>query len=117
MQEQRKYVRVSESLEVKYHPSKRLLGSSAFTKDISQGGICIPTLLRLEPKSVLELQIKLSEASKPIAAKGETIWLSEINDNDFRFLLGIRFIKLDNYSHGRLEGHIRSQLKMNHHHD
>ena len=117
MQEQRKYIRVSESLEVKYHPSKRLLGSSAFTKDISQGGICIPTLLRLEPKSVLELKIKLPEISEPIAVKGETVWLSEVNDNDFRFLLGVKFIELGNHSRNRINNHIRNQLKINNHHE
>jgi c-di-GMP-binding flagellar brake protein YcgR len=95
MQERRQYIRLSKSLIIIYRVKNQFLRSGTRSKDICAGGICLPVFQRLESGTILELEIRLSEYGKPIKAIGEVAWVRKIEDAQFPFEIGIKFINID----------------------
>lgn len=55
----------------------------------------MPIVQRLEPGTLLELEINFVELDKPIPVIGEIVWLKERKDVQFPFEIGIKFVKID----------------------
>lgn len=94
MKERRQSVRINESLSVKYQVVKSFRMVTSRSKDISEGGICLPILQRLQPKVKLDIEITLESNARPIKAIGEIIWMREVADLRFPFIVGIKFLKI-----------------------
>jgi len=94
MENRRQQIRISKSLEVKYKIADGFLKSGARSFDISKGGIRLPTIQRLRPGTILELEIKLSEVADPIIAIGEVMWLSPRKQGEYPFEVGVKFIDI-----------------------
>jgi len=92
---------------VSYHLLKELRGVTAYSKDISEGGMRMPLLHKIKAGLLLELDIHLSEHSKSIIAIGEIIWVKEKKGQKFPFEAGIKFTKIDSTALGRLRCYIR----------
>jgi len=95
MAELRKYIRVNKNIHVTYSIVNQILKSSARSQDVSEGGICIPSKLRFDKGIVLALDISLPGEGKPIKAQGEVVWLREVNNFRFPFMLGVKFVSID----------------------
>ncbi|MGD9014478.1 MAG: PilZ domain-containing protein [Candidatus Omnitrophota bacterium] len=94
MQKPREYVRISKSLEVKYQIKDGILGSGSRSLDISKGGIRLPTIQKLKPGTILELEIRLQDFSQPIKAIGEVMWVSQRQLGRYPFEVGVKFIEV-----------------------
>lgn len=114
MEERRKTIRITESFKVDYQVVKSFRMVSSRSQDISEGGMCLPVLQRLQPKMVLDLEIYLEGERKPIKAIGEIVWLKEIKDLKFPYLSGIRFIKIVPEAASRLKSYIDKKSASQH---
>ncbi|MBL7131678.1 MAG: PilZ domain-containing protein [Candidatus Omnitrophica bacterium] len=94
MKERRQYIRISKFLEVTYRIADGFLRSGSRSIDVSGRGIRLPTFQRLEPRTILELEIRLLESRKSIVATGEVAWLREKRGKQFPYEIGIKFIKI-----------------------
>jgi c-di-GMP-binding flagellar brake protein YcgR len=106
MEEQRKYIRLPDSLIIGYRVVNSFLRSSSRSKDISEGGVCLSSFQRFDRGVVLELKIQLPEFIEPIIVVGEVKWLRETGDAQLPFLLGVKFIKIDPRERDKLCEHI-----------
>jgi c-di-GMP-binding flagellar brake protein YcgR len=113
MEENRKYVRITESLKIAYKVVNPIAGpGECLSKEVSAGGIRLSVQERLAPGDILELDISLPHTSKPIRATGEVVWVNEVDDFNVQFMIGIKFIKINpsegsqiyNYIWEKIEG-------------
>ncbi len=76
--EYRKFFRADIVVRVRYKTTKgpRLSGV-AFSKNLSQTGLCIVTADKLFRNTELELKIYVDDRGKPLTASGLVIWQSE----------------------------------------
>lgn len=94
-EERRQFKRINEAITVSYRRLTDCYISSSSTNDISAGGISLPTLQRFKTGIILDLKIRLTEASEPIEAIGEVMWVKEIENSKYPFVIGVRFIKME----------------------
>ena len=109
MEERRQHIRISDSLKVVYQVLKSFRSVTSNTRDISEGGIRLPILQRLQPGMVIELELHLPDLRKPIRAIGEIVWLKEIEDLKFPFVVGVKFINIDTVSLGKIRDYIKEK--------
>lgn len=111
LKERRKFVRFDEEPKIHY----TILGSKAGfinskVHNFSRKGICISNYEKLHKKDMLDLEIDLSGALKPIRLIGQVVWQKEIKASDKEgrriFTTGIRFCKIDPASEAILISHI-----------
>jgi c-di-GMP-binding flagellar brake protein YcgR len=109
MQERRKFIRINESLKVRYQVLRSFRLVTSHSKDFSEGGIRLPVIQRLQPGMVLEIEIYFPQYQKPAVATGEVVWIREIEDLKFPFVVGIKFINIDAASLNKIRNYIRSK--------
>lgn len=107
MEEKRKYIRLPDSLIIRYRVVNTFLRSSSRSKDISEGGVCLSSSQRFNLGTSLELKIQLQEFAEPIIVIGEVKWLKETGNAQLPFLLGVRFIKIDLRERDKLCEHLQ----------
>jgi c-di-GMP-binding flagellar brake protein YcgR len=107
MEEHRHYMRVSKSITVSFKVPNQFMISSAMTKDISCGGICMPIMQGFKPGVVLEMTFKIRELAAPITALGEIAWTGKSNNRQFPFEVGIKFIRIDPQDCEKIASHIQ----------
>ncbi|MFC1658414.1 PilZ domain-containing protein [Candidatus Omnitrophota bacterium] len=90
----RHHVRVSKNLEISYQVINDVLRYGSHSMDVSKGGIRFPAIQRLKPETVMELEIRLQDIVKPIAATGEVVWLSRKKSGQFPYEVGVKFIQI-----------------------
>lgn len=112
MPERRKYFRIDESLKLSYE-SKRVDNtlSECNIKNISQGGLCFPTMYDLLIGDVLKLEIKLPEFLESIEVEGKVVWKKEEYFANFRYLLGIEFNALASSKEEKISSHIKRRIE------
>ncbi|MDD3296457.1 MAG: PilZ domain-containing protein [Candidatus Omnitrophica bacterium] len=110
MKERRQHIRINDSLKVSYQVIKSFRLVVTQSKDVSEGGISLPILQRLSPGMVIDLEIYLSDSQKPIKATGEIMWLKEIKDLKFPYMVGIKFLKIDSASLNRIRTYVLKKL-------
>jgi hypothetical protein len=111
LKEKRKFIRFNEEPKIRY----AILGSKSSSinskaHNISKKGICISNYEKLNKKDMLDLEIGLGGALKPIRLIGQVVWQKEIKDSDKEgrriFTTGIRFCKIDPASEAILISHL-----------
>ena len=107
MEERRQTVRVTKSLTVSYKIPSQFMISSATSKNISCGGICMPIMQGFSPGVVLEMKFKIRELAAPIVALGEIIWTGKSTNRQFPFEVGIKFIRIDPQDREKIASHIQ----------
>jgi uncharacterized protein (TIGR02266 family) len=98
MQEKRKFVRLDVRVKVEYQivPSTQDKIRS-FTKNLSQGGICLFLDSDLEKDTLLDLKLSIPEQSQPILATGKVVWVDSfrVGDSEGDHLeAGIEFVDI-----------------------
>jgi c-di-GMP-binding flagellar brake protein YcgR len=86
--ERRKYARLDLALTVSYKVSGQAGGNpmdprEAVSSDVSLGGLRLMTPTKLENGTMLDLEIILGEAGKPINAEGEVMWQNKISETSY----------------------------------
>ncbi len=94
MTDNRKYIRINKSSEVSYKILRKFMKSGTRSSNISIGGICLPTVQRLNPGTFLELEISFVEIESIVKAVGEIIWINEKKQGESPFEIGIKFIDI-----------------------
>lgn len=100
LRERRRFVRFKEGMKIRYsllqHKSSKSVSSK--TSDVSRKGLCLLTYEKLKVKDQLNLEIELSDFSKPITLTGQVLWVKDLQSHDAQgrrlFYVGIRFSKI-----------------------
>jgi len=111
MKERREYIRVKGPLAVAHRVQGTILGATAPVADISAGGVSFPTFQKLDPGMVLNIDITLPGFKKAIATSGQVVWQAESKNINSRFLVGTKFVRLDESDRGRLAYYVSAVAK------
>ncbi len=111
-QERRLSLRINTKIDVSYEvvPASADKKYRSVSRNLSVGGINLALKEKLNPGTVIELDLELFENHKPIHAQGKIIWVKKISDKfikettDKFFATGIEFLRL----HPKDEGFLRS---------
>ncbi|MDD5347942.1 MAG: PilZ domain-containing protein [Candidatus Omnitrophica bacterium] len=93
MKERRHKLRVTSQLEIRYSIAQGFLKSGSRSKNISEVGLAMPTIQKLEPGVLLDVEIRLAEGKKPIVGCAEVVWSATRDDSRHPFEAGIKFIE------------------------
>ncbi|MDP8233918.1 MAG: PilZ domain-containing protein [Candidatus Saelkia tenebricola] len=114
MEERRKYLRLSKSLQINYQDKRldalNILGGCR-TKDISCGGLCFPTAYDLPFGDILKIDISLPEFLNPVKSEGKIVWKKEEFFGNYRYLLGIKFTEIEADEECKLYGYINRRIE------
>lgn len=106
MNERRKNIRINKTLIVRFKLPKNYLGMSSRSEDMSEGGMRMVVLQRLEPGMRLELNFNIQENAKPITVTAKVIWVDYKKESYFPFTVGLQFTNLADFDRERLREHI-----------
>lgn len=72
-------------------------------KDLSRGGMRCGTNKKLQEGALLNIKIMVSTEEAPVFLIGEVKWTKDPQNNqDFEYLSGIKFFKIDNFDRSRI---------------
>ena len=94
MRDRRKYFRLAETFPVRFKFIKSALGMSARTTNVSEDGLRINGLQKIEPGTPVKLNFHLPEDKNPIMTIGEVMWQNEKQDANFPSIMGIKFVDI-----------------------
>jgi len=95
MLEKRKHTRIYQNLSISYRILENPKKGSSFSKNISEGGICFPSIQEFSLGISLEIKISLQELPNPLIFEGEIKRLTKRKSINFPFEVGIIFTKAD----------------------
>lgn len=99
--ERRGSVRINKVLKAKYAVdiNKKNDKKDTISKNISLGGILMQLYEKLNPSTLIAIDIFLPNEPHPISAKGEVVWVKELSDLDNVgrriFNAGIKFVSMN----------------------
>ena len=94
MIEQRQHFRISKSAIVRFRLSGSHLGMSSRCEDLSEGGMRLAVLQRLDLGMNLDLNFKLDDCMDLIAAKAKIVWQDTRDNSYYPFAVGLKFFKI-----------------------
>lgn len=116
MQEKRKFVRLDTRVKVEYHIielSETELKS--FTKNLSQGGICLFLDSLVRKDTLLELKLFLPEQTEPIQTTGKIVWIDSFKlgnkDAQEQYEAGIEFINISDEDRKKIAKYVFTMMK------
>ena len=111
--DRRRFIRVEFPFTIHIYQSKQL-AISAYTEDISEGGVKVTIKESLPVGAAVELEVYVHE--KPIVCKGKIIWLQQRASNYFEdekfFDTGIEFQQLAKNDQEVIGHHVQIIQKM-----
>jgi len=111
MEERREYYRLVKEVSVAHRVAGSILGGSADTADISAGGLSFPTFQKLDRGMVLNLDITLPGFKKSINAETQVVWQAESKGSNERFLVGTKFIHIEENDRKRIVNFVTSATR------
>lgn len=105
--DRRKEVRLNKTFEVSLCPSKYLLQTNALSRDISEDGICLISPYKMDIGEIIELGVQLPELKKPSLVTGEVVRRNESDDPKFPYLMGVKFVKIEEDLRRQIQEHMR----------
>ncbi|MFA6384712.1 MAG: PilZ domain-containing protein [Candidatus Omnitrophota bacterium] len=113
-EERRQHARVSEKLRVSYKISGDKAEYSAYSINVSAGGICLELDRFMMDSAVLELCVHISDNEEPCLFTGKVVWQNtnglEGEDGKVYYDTGIRFESFDSASQMRLANYIQGKI-------
>ena len=116
MQDSRKYIRITDFLDVNYHVIQPPDGTySTCSENISEGGVCLPTDQNLQPGMILKLEIHIPSSSNPVIAIAEIVWVKESavvelkRGVSYRFVMGLKFNNIEPTDYKAVMGYIKAK--------
>ena len=101
MEERRKFMRFSTSVDVKYKSPERAIEGSSLSRDFSREGIGFTGNRGIPSGTHLELEINIPGEIAPIFATGEVAWVKESSKGG-EFDIGVKLVKMDSFDRSRL---------------
>jgi len=93
-QRERKYPRVKETCNVKYHvvegSSMEALQDGGVAVNISGGGMCFAADEALKPGETVAMEMTLSQLPTPVVSLGKVVWCEPSAETD-KFDVGVEF--------------------------
>jgi c-di-GMP-binding flagellar brake protein YcgR len=93
-QRDRKYPRVKETCNVKYHvvenSSLGTLQDRGVAVNISGGGMCFAADEAVTPGETVAMEMTLSQLPTPVVSLGKVVWCEQAADSD-KFDVGVEF--------------------------
>lgn len=117
--EKRKFERLNIQTEVIYNKEAATeKEKKSFSRNISQGGICLIVYEKLEISDILKLTILLPDGIAPIQATGRVAWVKNFSiEGPFgggeKYDVGIEFIKINKEERTELEKYLFTYRKIN----
>jgi c-di-GMP-binding flagellar brake protein YcgR len=116
-EERRKFERIEAPVRVKYKLlSEGSPGVDTAGKNIGGGGIRLSLKEKLQPGTLLKLEIGLPSSTNPITAIGKVVWIKEVliqNKNVTSYYdTGIEFVKVSLVALGRIYKHFHEQKRL-----
>lgn len=112
MVDKRKYQRIPKSAIVRFRLAGSHLGMSSKSEDVSEEGMRLLAVQRLEPGMNLDLNFQLDDYSEAISAKGRVVWYSDRDNVYYPFTVGLRFYKIDTGNRKRIRDYISKLSSM-----
>jgi hypothetical protein len=107
-EERRKFLRINDTSMVSYTVVNALLGMGTRLKNVSESGICIPSMHAMAPGICLEVTLHFSQHIKPMKVVGKVIWNKpRAGDIKYPFELGIVFTKISPVDQEKLLHYIK----------
>jgi hypothetical protein len=106
MKDRRQYLRFAEAFPVRFKLIKSALGMSARSENLSEDGLRICGLQKIEPGTPLKLNFHLPEDKNPIMTIGEVMWQNEKRDTNFPSIMGIKFVDISPDDRDRIRDYI-----------
>ena len=94
MDNRRRYVRISETLEVGYKVLQEFSTSRTSSIDISRGGIRLPAAQNLGVGTVLDLDIRSISPPVSLRAVAKVVWANDKNTRGSGVEIGLQFIHM-----------------------
>jgi c-di-GMP-binding flagellar brake protein YcgR len=117
MQERRRFVRLDARVKVEYQilESQQVVVDS-FTKNVSQGGICLFLSSALKKDTVLDLKLYLPDQREPVPAVGKIVWIEqfEVGEKEGReqYEAGIEFINISDVDRNKIGRYVFGLLRV-----
>ncbi len=115
MQEKRRFPRLDIRVKVEYQiaesPQNKI---KSFTKNVSQGGICLFLDSSLDKGTLLDLKLYMPDKNEPILATGKIAWIEkfEVGDTKEQFEAGIEFIDIAKEDSDRVAKYVFGALRI-----
>lgn len=100
MPERRRFIRLDARVKVEYRVvESEQTKINSFTKNVSQGGICLFLNISLTKGTLLDLKLYLPEEKEPIQTVGKIVWIElfEVGDKTSKeqYEAGIEFMNIN----------------------
>ncbi len=113
-QERRRYMRLKASVGVNYNIIGKPGAVTAFSKDISAGGICVISKDQMLVDTPLQLEIKIPDLKDPIRALARIVWqrrFEEINkEAKVCYDTGIEFTGISDFDRFNINRYVTEQV-------
>ncbi|MDD4954638.1 MAG: PilZ domain-containing protein [Candidatus Omnitrophica bacterium] len=110
MIEQRKHPRINKSMIIRFRLLGSHLGMSSRCEDISEGGMRLSILQRLDLGMSLTLDFKLEETAEPITAKAKVVWQNDRDNAYYPFVVGLKFFKISPADSKKIHDYVTTML-------
>ena len=67
---------------------------SDYSRDISEGGICVRSIEAMEPGAEVDIQLHLPDRSQPLRVKGVVVWSGPLHSEGEAVFSGVKFYEL-----------------------
>ncbi|MBN2483278.1 MAG: PilZ domain-containing protein [Candidatus Omnitrophica bacterium] len=104
--DKRRYVRVKDSVQVKYRVLSGIVQTDSYCVDISEGGLRLPVFQKLERGALVEISVYLSKTEEPVVITGKVMWIKEEKRADYRFVAGVQFLKTNVPERDKIIAHL-----------
>lgn len=117
MQEKRRFARLDVRVKVEYEivqaPESKF---KSFTKNLSQGGICLFLDSSLKKDTLLDIKLYIPDQPEPLEASGKVVWVEsfKIGGSDARehFEAGIQFVDISSEDQNKIGKYVFGTLKV-----
>ncbi|MBU2541389.1 MAG: PilZ domain-containing protein [Candidatus Omnitrophica bacterium] len=118
MQERRKFIRLDTRVRVEYDIiESRGDRTGSFTKNLSQGGICLFLDSLIQKDTLLKLKLFLPEQSEPIETTGKIVWIDMFKvggkDAQEEYEAGIEFRDIAKEDQEKISKYVFGVLNLN----
>ena len=110
MIEQRQHLRINKSAIVRFRLSGSHLGMSSRCEDVSEGGMRLAVLQRLDLGMSLDLDFKLEDYTDSIAAKAKIIWQDNRDNSYYPFAVGLKFYKITSADSKKIHDYVNKAI-------
>lgn len=110
MIERRQYPRLNKSTIVRFRFPGSHLGMSSRSEDVSEGGIRVAVLQRLDLGMNLDLNFKLEDCADSITARAKIIWQDTRNNTYYPFAVGLKFLRIDSADSKKIRDYVNKIL-------